>query len=60
MQYPISDRIGVFSVALPPWVIAIASPGAVASDESGAVDDMEGHPALQDPESGKAQLVQIF
>ena len=29
MQYAISDRIGVFSLALPPWVIAIASAGSV-------------------------------
>ena len=42
MQYAISDRIGVFSLALPPWVIAIASAGSVASDGSGEVDDMEG------------------
>ena len=48
MQYAISDRIGVFSLALPPWVIAIASAGSVASDGSGEVDDMEGRPAPQD------------
>jgi hypothetical protein len=60
MQYAISDRIGVFSLALPPWVIAIASAGSVASDGSGEVDDMEGRPALRIPESGKARLLQIF
>ena len=31
MQYAISERTGVFSLALAPWVIAIASAGAAAS-----------------------------
>ena len=60
MQYAISDRIGVFSLALPPWVIAIASAGAVASDGSGAGDNVEGRPALRDFESAKARLVANF
>jgi len=40
MQSAINDRTGVFILALPPWVIAIASAGAVASDGSGAGGDV--------------------
>jgi hypothetical protein len=41
MQSAISDRTGVFILALPPWVIAIASAGAVASDGCGPGGDLE-------------------
>ena len=41
MQSAISDRNGVFILALPPWVIAIASAGAVASDGCGPGGDLE-------------------
>jgi hypothetical protein len=55
MQSAMSDRTGVFILALQPWVIAIASAGAVASDGSGAGDDVGDHLALRDsrPNLGK-------
>ena len=60
MQSAISDRTGVFILALPPWVITIASAGAVASDGSGAVDDVEGRPALRDSRIWESAAVANF
>jgi hypothetical protein len=60
MQYAIRDRTGVFSLALPPWVVAIASAGPLASDGSGAGDDVEGRPGLQDSRIWEGAAVTNF
>jgi hypothetical protein len=60
MQSAISNRTGVFILALPPWVIAIASAGAVASDGSRPGGDLENDPGWRIPESAKTRLLKIF
>jgi hypothetical protein len=60
MQSAKSDRTGVFILALPPWVIAIASAGAVASDGSGAGGDVGDHLGLQDSRIREIAVVANF